>query len=211
MTTQDSVATAERFAQGLTWDAYRKFIGSPENLKRPGPRSDDRPDNTERLQRNIDQFTLTDDEVAEIKALPKLKLLAIGEDWCPDVYRGLPIFAAMAEAAGWEYRLFQRDDNMDIMSEFMNEKDGQKFQSIPVAVFYTEDHQYITHWIERPQIGYQRQAEIAAAFKREEGETEDDMRDRLRARYRELQQSDEWDEWRHATVREILDKIKTAG
>jgi len=38
------MVTAERFAQGMTFDQYVKFVGTPENLKREGsfsmPRKD---------------------------------------------------------------------------------------------------------------------------------------------------------------------------
>ena len=53
MTTQESVVTAARFSQGMSWEAYVEYIGSEENLQRPGPRGE-RPNNSERYQRNID-------------------------------------------------------------------------------------------------------------------------------------------------------------
>ena len=30
------------------------------------------------------------------------KVLILGEDWCPDVFRGMPVVVRMAEAAGLE-------------------------------------------------------------------------------------------------------------
>jgi hypothetical protein len=48
-----------------------------------------------------------------------------------------------------ELRVFPRDDNLDIMSEVpLNRGESQ---SIPTLVFYTSDHRYIAHWIERPR------------------------------------------------------------
>jgi Thioredoxin len=44
-------------------------------------------------------------------------------------------------------RIFLRDENPDIMDEFLS-NDG-KSRAIPVFVFYTRDTRYITHFTER--------------------------------------------------------------
>lgn len=204
-TAEGSVVTPERYAQGRNWSDYVEYIGTPENLARPGPRGGARADNSERMQRNIDQYVVKPEQVAALRALPKYKVLAIGEDWCPDVYRGLPVIAAVCEAAGWELRLFQRDDNEDMTAEFPNIKDGQSFNSIPVIAFYSADgFTEVARWIERPKVADETISAIAKEFTRQEGESEDDMRTRLRARYQTLQTSDQWDDWRHASVDEWL-------
>src|SRR5581483_593848 len=76
------------------------------------------------------------------------KILAIGEAWCGDVYRELPTVARIADATGMELRVFLRDENPDIMDEFLS--NAGKARAIPVFVFYTSDMQYITHFVERP-------------------------------------------------------------
>ena len=53
---------------------------------------------------------------------------------------------------------------MDIMNEFL--KEGQ-FASIPTAVFYTRDHQYIGHWIERPEAASREMAAITPQVQKE--------------------------------------------
>ena len=211
MTTSNSLVTPERFAQGRDWESYIDYIGSDENLARPGPYGGSRSDNSERFKRNIDQYQLKPEQEAALKALPKVKVLALGEDWCPDVYRGLPVIAAMCQAAGWELRIFQRDDHKDMMAEFPNVKDGQEFESIPVIVFYTQDgFQEVARWIERPQVAEDTISAIGKEFTRQDGESEDDMRARLRKRYQNLQTSDEWDDWRHASVDETLALLQRA-
>lgn len=207
-TSSQSVVTPERFAAGRTWEEYFAYIGSEENLGREAPGGRPRQDNTERFERNWSDFELTDQEKATLQSLPKRKMLVIGEDWCPDVFRGAPVLAKIAKAAGWEARFFQRDDNKDIIKEFLNKKDGQEFESIPVAVLYSEDHQYIGHFIERPAVANEHMANMQKMFTRQEGESEEEMRNRLRQAYRDLQQSDEWDRWRHATVDEIVEIAK---
>ena len=180
-TAQDSVVTPQRYAQGRTWPQYLGYIGSPANLGRPSP-SGERPNNSERFQRNMDQYTIKPQHVTALQALPPCKVLAIGEDWCPDVYRGLPVIARLAEAAGWELRLFQRDENPDIMAEFRKEVDGQSFDSIPVAVFYSaQDFRYLGHWIERPPSRQRRHRRHRQRVHPPRRRKEDDMRTRLRA------------------------------
>ena len=139
-----------------------------------------------------------------------MKLLVIGEDWCPDVFRGAPILAKIAQAAGWEIRFFQRDDNKDIMAEFLNHKGGEAYESIPVAVVYTVNHKYVGHWIERPRAANEYMDETRHRFTRIPGESDDDMRARQRQEYRDLQTSDEWDRWRHATLDEIATLVENA-
>ena len=98
--------------------------------------------------------------------------------------------ARIAEAARIELRVFPRDQHMDIMNEFL--KNGE-FMSIPVAVFYTKDHQHIGHWIERPALAEKEQAQINQDVKRELGDADEqevraETRARIQARYPAWQQ-----------------------
>ncbi len=206
-TSSQSVVTQERFDTGRTYDEYFAYIGSDENLAREAPGGRPRQNNTDRFQKNFAEFEISDEEAARLQALPKLKMLVIGEDWCPDVFRGAPALGKIAACAGWEARFLQRDDNNDIIQEFL--KDGE-FESIPVAVLYTLDHEYVGHFIERPAVANEHMAEMQKRFTRQDGESEDEMRTRLREAYRELQQSDEWNRWRHATLDEIEALAKNA-
>ena len=131
----ESVVTPERYEQGITWQEWMSQI--------------DR--NEEKFAENYEAMTLDEADVAAIKALVArddgpAKVLALGEAWCTDVVRGLPVMAKLAEATGLDLRIFFRDQNLDIMNEFLYKGE---FQSIPVFVFYTKDHKYLGHWIER--------------------------------------------------------------
>ncbi len=101
--------------------------------------------------------------------------------------------ARIAEVAGMELRIFPRDDNLDIMDEFLNRGVSQ---SIPVFVFYTKDHRYIAHWIERPA---KANAELGAMQAKLEGLEQEERR----AAYREFQEGPVWASWRQATVQEL--------
>ena len=204
--TKESVVTPERFKSGMTWNQYLAFINSEENFQRLTPGGQPRGDaNVERFVRNMSAWQVSEEGREALQSLPRLKMLVLGEDWCPDVYRGLPVLAEIAATAGWELRIFARDENNDIMSEFL--KDGQH-ESIPTAVMYTLDHEYVGHWIERPAVANEHMANMQKLFSRQEGESEDEMRGRIRQAYRALQSSDEWASWRDATVDEIVELVR---
>ena len=204
--TQVSVVTPERFKSGMTWNQYIAYINSDENQQRLTPGGQPRGDaNVERFIRNMSDWQVSDEGREALQSLPRLKMLVLGEDWCPDVYRGLPVLAEIAATAGWELRIFARDENNDIMSEFL--KDGEH-ESIPTAVLYTPDHEYVAHWIERPAVANEHMASMQRLFSRQEGESEDEMRARIRQSYRDLQSSDEWASWRDATVDEIVELVR---
>lgn len=184
---QESVVTPERFESGLTWQHY-----FADKVIR----------NRDKFQFNYDETHISDEDAAALRALVALpngpaRVLVLGEDWCPDVFRGLPVLVRIAEAAGMELRVFPRDDNLDIMNEFL--KDGEH-QSIPTAVFYTRDHRYICHWIERPAKANAEMGEMQKLF---EGLDREKDRDLMRDRYNEFQTGPTWAGWREATVKEI--------
>ena len=96
---------------------------------------------------------------AKAAALPDgpAEILALAEAWCGDVYRELPTIVRIAEATGMTLRIFLRDENPDIMDEFLS--NNGKSRAIPVFVFYTRDHRYIAHFTERSAGAH---AELAA-------------------------------------------------
>ena len=146
MTQQASVVTPERFEQGVSYETYMGQIKV----------------NKARFEEFYNNFSVTAEDAAALKELVSksngpAKMLVLGEDWCGDVIRGLPVLARMSEASGMRMVIFPRDENHDIMNEFL--KNGQ-WMSIPTAVFYTKDHEYICHWIERPEIAEQEMEQI---------------------------------------------------
>ena len=183
---QESVVTSERFESGMTWAQYR------DHIKR----------NKAKFQYNYDETLLSEEDAGAFRRLAELpngpaRVLVLGEDWCPDVFRGMPVMVRIAEAAGMELRIFPRDDNMDIMGEFLNQGEHQ---SIPVFVFYTADHEYICHWIERPAKASAEIPEMRKLFDGLDGEK--DMQE-MRRRNDEFQQGPMWSSWREETVAEL--------
>jgi len=188
---QESVVTAQRFAQGLR---YADYVASLER-------------NQTRFNENFDGTTVSDEDTAALRALverpagPK-KLLLIGEDWCPDVFRGAPVFARIAEAAGMDMRVFPRDQHKDIMALFLN---GGEFESIPVAVFYTDDMKYIAHWIERPALANQQMHELAPMYARmRKPDKTPEEAEAAKREYIAFQNGPIWGGWRQETIKEII-------
>ena len=141
-----SAVTPERFSSGLTYNDYIAQIKV----------------NKDRFEQFYESVEVSQDDADFFKKAVEAgvtKMLVLGEDWCPDVYRGMPVMARISEASGMEIRVFPRDENLDIMNEFL--KDGE-FQSIPTVVLYTGDHDYLGHWIERPAKANEEREQIDA-------------------------------------------------
>ena len=183
---RESVVTPQRFGQGMTWAEWMAHI------KR----------NVAKFKYNYDNTTVSEEDAAGLRAVSERpagpgRVLVLGEDWCPYVFRGLPVLVRMAEAAGWHLKAFPRDENLDIMAEFL--KNGEH-QSIPAVVFYTRDHKYITHWIERPA---KAETELDQMRKLFDGlDLEKDVQE-MRRRNDEFQEGPVWAGWRDATITEI--------
>lgn len=121
----------ERFESGLSVD---QFIDEMEV-------------NKEKLVENIEANTFTEDDLEFFRNKP-LSIAAIGEDWCTDVIQFLPVIAKLEqEVPELTVKVFKRDDNLDIMDQYL--KEG-KYRSIPVFVVYDNDWNELGHFIERP-------------------------------------------------------------
>ena len=186
MVRETSVMTPERYSEGLTFDQYMDTIKV----------------NKARFEEYYASVQVGSTQTAALQALVAAdggpsRMMVIGEDWCGDVVRELPVLARVAEAAGLELRIFPRDENHDIMNEFL--KEGQ-YMSIPVAVFYDKDHDYICHWIERSQAANREQGEIEAAIRAEQP----DINDQDFGRQRRARTSARAGDWQQATVDELV-------
>lgn len=177
--------TPERFAQGKPWDQWVEGIQA----------------NKPKFLQNFEGFTPKPDDVAFFRAFAErkgLNVVAIAEDWCPDVVRGLPVIAKLCQAAGLPLRIFDRDQNLDLMNEFLWR---HKFMCIPVVIFYDRDWNELGHWTERPATAYKWTAELRHAL-RTEGVKEEEMLPIIRERRAAVEQ-----EWMHESVREWREQV----
>ena len=142
--------TKERFATGLTYDAYK------ESMTR----------NRERVEANEQKVQLDAEAVRFFRSLPRpVNVVVLAEDWCGDVIANLPVLGRLAKEAGTlNVRVFYRDQNDDLMQQWLNQG---KFKSIPVFAFFDESFRELGHWIERPssvtELRARKRKEIFAA------------------------------------------------
>ncbi|OLC17017.1 MAG: hypothetical protein AUH29_03590 [Candidatus Rokubacteria bacterium 13_1_40CM_69_27] len=223
-----SVVTPDRFASGMTFEQYLADIGTPENLAREGSLGAPRRDWSAHVRAWYEATRLSDAQVAALRWLASrpdgpAKVLAISEDWSSDCRRDVPVLARLAEAAGFELRIFRRDgqrfsaspkpsraeapdSNADIMAEFLNEKNGQTWQSIPVAVFYTKNLEYLYHYIEYPGI-YHKDRIVGRIRAARSGESQEETRKRGDREFMELQQSPFFRVWACAAADEMISAL----
>lgn len=226
MTTQTTPSvTAARFAQGRTFPEWVRYIGSPENLNRPGVgfNGSVRRDYGKWVQNWYDTFKLTDYQVQALKdiaasAKAPAKLLVIAECWSSDSRRETPTLARIAEAAGMEMRIFNRDSmqstepnptdadeehgNGDLIHQFKNHKNGRDWLSIPVAAFFTKDMDYLYHFIEYAAI-YDKDTYIPRVRGPVAGDNPEQAAARVKA-FEGFQDGPMFKVWADASVDEII-------
>lgn len=204
----ESPITLERFAKGKTFQQYLES----------GIR------NRELFENNYKDLTITPEQkkaLQELAARPDgpHHMVVIGEDWCPDVYRGAGVAQRIAEAAGIEMRFFERDQNKDMIAAYL--KDGE-FESIPVYVLYDKNHKEITHFIERPKLANQQihvtreiigdmSPEAIAKRLGHEPSEEEVAAERAKGRERYMtwqRESETWAGWRLAAVDEVIGDLR---
>ena len=223
-----TVVTPERFARGMTFDEYVRFVATPKNLAREGSGGERRSDWGGHLRTTFEVTRLHPEQVEALKWLAAqpggpAKMLVIAEEWSSDCRRDLPVFARMAEAAPLELRIFPRDgqkfsssarpslaeapdSNADLMSEFLNGKNGRTWQSIPVAAFYTRDLGYLYHYVEYPAI-YHKDAVVGRIRGARAGETPEQTRERAEGEFTALQRSPFFKIWACAGVDEMISAL----
>jgi len=221
------VVTPERFATGMTFEQYVHYVGTPENLAREssgGPRAD----YSGFLRDAFAKARLTEPQSSTLKWLAgqpngPAKMLVIAEEWSSDCRRDLPTFGRMAAETGMELRIFRRDgqrfsdshaptlaeapdSNADIMCEFLNHKNGETWQSIPICAFYTRDHQYLYHYTEYPAI-YEKDRVVGRLRQPKAGESPQETQARSGADFRALQESELFRVWASAAVDEMVSAL----
>ena len=232
-----SVVTPERFAKGMTFEEYVKYIGSPANLAREawggympdkGSTASARKDNSAVFRERYASARLSDQQAAAITWLAAqpggpAKILMISEDWSSDCRRDVPIMARLAEAGGLELRIFNRDGkkilasrrpdpaaypdgNHDLMLEFMNDKEGGQWASIPVAVFYTKAFEELHRYVEYPAIYHKDRIRDHQQAARP-GEAEAQAKERAQREFVAMQGSPFFSVWAAAAVDEVLSAL----
>lgn len=209
----------------MTFDQYVSYLSTPENLQRESS-GGSRVDRSAFFRDAFERSRLTDDQTAALQWLiaqpnPPAKMLVISEDWSSDCRRDVPTFARIAATTGMELRIFNRDgqkfssasvpslveapdSNADLMSQFLNHKRGETFQSIPVCAFFTRDMQYLYHFTEYPAIYDKDRVVMQHIRAPRRGESPEETRMRADKEFGELIASPFFRIWASATVDEIV-------
>jgi hypothetical protein len=211
--------TADLFAQGMTFDEYAAYIGSPENLRResgPTPRQSV----VGFFEKAFEQARLTEDQAAALKWLVSqpngpAKMLVISEEWSSDCRRDVPMFARIAAETGMELRIFLRDGEKynepspdgDIIAGFLNQKGGGAYRSIPVCAFFTKDFEFLYQFTEYAAIYDKERVVVQNIRAPKPGETPEQTAARADREFGALQASPFWRIWASAAVDEIVSAL----
>lgn len=135
--------TRERFEQGMRYEAYKTQMTR----------------NRDRLEENEQTVVFADEDLQFFRELPQpLNVLVLTEDWCGDAIANVPVLGRLAAESGkLNLRVFLRDQNPDIMDQYLNQGEHR---SIPVFVFFDQDFHELGHWIERPAAISQMQGKM---------------------------------------------------
>lgn len=127
------MVTRERFMQGMTFQQYLDQMGT----------------NKETFVKLLSEVEIRPEDREAIRKLgKKLNILVITEDWCGDaLYNFPPLAKLVEEMPGVEMRVFLRDQNPDLMDQYLNKG---LFRSIPVFAFFDEKMNELARFIERP-------------------------------------------------------------
>lgn len=170
--------TRERFNQGIT------YAEAKERMPRNRPHMD-------RIEGLI---KLADGDLAPWRDLRETyNVMVLVIDPCPDVYTNLPLLQRIATESGkLNVRVFLRDENRDLMAQFMN----GPYESVPVIAFYDQAMDLRSVFIERPKsvtdLRAQKTREIHEAnpdfgpVGRTPGEMPEDLRVKYQAEINEM-------------------------
>jgi hypothetical protein len=214
----------------MTFEEYVAYIATPENLAREGSGGVKRQDMSAVFRAGYENTTLNEaqtDALEWLAAQPNgpAKMLVISEDWSSDCQRDVPTAARVAEALGAELRVFRRDgqkfsaaqvpsladapdSNADLMSEFLNHKNGQTWQSIPVIAFFTKGLEHLYTFIEYPAIYDKDRLVVGYIRGPRPGETPEETATRGGKEFGELRQGPFWKVWTSAAVDEMISALQ---
>jgi thioredoxin-like negative regulator of GroEL len=149
---------------GLDYDAYRAQWKAQIEAAPDGTAPEDRKMrhylnyNWKRQAHVHDAYTLSEDLRAAVEALSESQVwMVLTEPWCGDSAFLLPVIAEAAALSGRvTLRILLRDDNLDIMDQYLT--GGSR--SIPKLVAFSEDgHERFT-WGPRPDGAADRFAKL---------------------------------------------------
>lgn len=106
--------------------------------------------NLKRIERLDKNFTLTNEQKEKLnQVIPGFQLLIITEGWCGDAAQVMPVVNVMMNELGVEQKVVLRDENPQLMNEYLT--NGAK--SIPILIGVGSEGNELFRWGPRPQHG----------------------------------------------------------
>ncbi|MEE8350213.1 MAG: thioredoxin family protein [Acidobacteriota bacterium] len=127
----------EYFDKALQYEGFRKKVEQ----------------NLDVLDEVYEKPDLMSSDLLFFKNLPPLNVLAVGEDWCPDVVHTLPRWARLAEQVeGISFRILIKAEVPELIQQFLGP--GHK-ERIPLFLFLDGEGNHIAHWSGRARVADQ--------------------------------------------------------
>ncbi|MEH7176776.1 thioredoxin family protein [Neobacillus vireti] len=124
------------FQKGLTKDEY---IGQMTR-------------NKEEMVSIYERFELKAEDKNKLEAIQSknLRAIVLTEDWCGDALLNNPVLLRIAEAAGMEVRFVLRDQNLELMDQYLTNGTSR---AIPIFIFIDQEGNEVGVWGPRaPEI-----------------------------------------------------------
>ncbi|MEQ8926173.1 MAG: thioredoxin family protein [Fulvivirga sp.] len=155
-----SIINEVHWENGLTYSEYRELIqrllrinkttgdNHSEKMLDYTRLNEQRMNKWEKIAQITDELKTT---VANIK--DKQYWLVLTEGWCGDAAQNIPVINKISTLSPFvELRLLLRDENLDIMDEYLT--DGGR--SIPKLIILNEEFLELTQWGPRPEAGQEK-------------------------------------------------------
>jgi hypothetical protein len=128
--TEPKIDVAAYYNGGLSW---KQFLDSSTQ-------------NADRMRAYYDAFDFDEDTLSFFNGRTPLQVLAIAEDWCPDVAQNVAVAARISdEVPGMELSIVRRSDAPDLMGEYAT--NGK--ERIPVVAFFDMTFRELARWAGR--------------------------------------------------------------
>lgn len=129
-----------------------------------------------------EKFHLTDEDKSQLESLrpQQLRAIVLTEDWCGDALLNNPILMRIAEAAGIELRFVLRDQNLELMDQYLTNGTSR---AIPIFIFINQEGKEAGVWGPRAQKIQELVMEKRAALPAQDSE---DFQAKQMEMYKEL-------------------------
>lgn len=99
-------------------------------------------DNLLKVYNNF-QLTEKDKQILQSLQEKELKAVVLTADWCGDAMVNLPILMRMSEEALLETRYLIRDENLELMDQYLTNGTAR---SIPIIIFVNKEFEEVGKW-----------------------------------------------------------------